>query len=133
MNLTTLEMSKKLKEWGAPQNTGEWWTQWRIGVLKFGEKPDKFKGEWHVTRSPAWNDAGNCAAYDLESLIGWLPKIYNGKAFRLIPSLTATGWYAYYSPVDGSEPKYGEDMGDGDTPLEAVYALAEAIHGKEGK
>ena len=112
MNITSLEQSKKLKEWGAPQDTSHYW----FDVLS---DDGKEKGHY-VLREADWKyDAGEfggdkaIAAYDLESLILWLGKDFDS-VFKIPDVYCAQGINQHY--------KYD------DTPLEAVYGLARSIH-----
>jgi hypothetical protein len=108
VNLTNLTQSRKLKEWGAPQI---------INFFYFGTKIEYVEDVTDVYRMGIPGDEV-VAAYDLESLIGWLDdieEIYHdpkGEGYKAI------SWQ-------------GIDTGYYKTPLEAVYKLAEAIHGKE--
>ncbi len=108
MNLTTLEQSNKLKKWGAPQDTAYYYDLGDGGQLNnnfYTILPEHFT-----------------AAYDLESLIGWLGDDFS----RLI-------WHMKHQKYKAQGARVGETypLFEGRTPLEAVYDLAEAAHGKE--
>jgi len=118
MNLTTLEQSKCLKSVGAPQDTYFGWDELpsgksilvhRVYWNKDSQISALNRGEMiNVTKDPI-------AAYDLESLIEWM-----GKDFM---KLVHQG--------DGSWAIWGDDGTSYccyETPLEAVYALAEYMH-----
>lgn len=113
MELTTLQESRKLKEWGAPQNTDFTWVKGVAGYQtvygdknRFGKVEDMY------------------SAYSLEELIEWLGNKFSGLLF-------VDGKYeAFYGKpmTDTSQSLY---EGYGETPLEAVYNLCEVIYGKE--
>ena len=118
MSLTTLEQSKNLKEWGAPQDTSHYW----FDVLS---DDGKEKGHY-ILREADWKyDAGEfggdkaIAAYDLESLIEWL-----GNDFCCLWAPMGEGgcWKA-----DGKD-RENVFAKSWVSPLEAVYALAEYMH-----
>lgn len=106
MNLTTLEQSKKLKEWGAPQDTERSWylNPYNVNTDFILETTSKVADVRYLERY---------AAYDLESLIGWLGYSFRGLATMKDLDYTAMGMDFQFQS---------------NTPLEAVYALAEAIH-----
>lgn len=128
MNLTTLEQSKNLKEWGAPQDTSHYW----FDVLS---DDGKEKGHY-ILREADWKyDAGEfggdkaIAAYDLESLIAWLGDdmyslLKRGKDGVVEGDSITVGSGTYWEANNG----YGWKSGRADMPLEAVYALARSIH-----
>ena len=102
MNLTTIEQSKRLKEWGAPQT---------LRTKVHGEPmPKEQLPEGYQFKREEY------AAYDLESLIGWLGEV------RL--DCPGDGKFVAYQ---GHSDDYWEGVGH--TPLEAVYVLCLAIHG----
>ena len=115
MNLTTLEQSKKLKEWGAPQDTAMVWIDF--------ESEDEWELEERNLAMPPPDVIPWFAAYDLESLIEWLGDDFN--KLRWHPSdYHQKGGFMAYNRTENSEV-YRE--GFGVTTLEAVYALVLAI------
>ena len=105
MNQTTLEQSKKMKAWGAPQD--------------IGRGHEKIRGEFY-------------AAYILEELIEWLGDDFLGlNLLRLRQG--DLKWCARGVRVDISSkgrPQY-YPVEYGKTPLEAVYNLCFAIYGEK--
>ena len=123
IHLTDLEQSKNLKAWGAPQDTYWGWEQLP-------------SGDAHLHPVPVWPDLSDwtktythipIAAYDLESLIGWL----GDEFFQLCHSPEKDMFWVDQSYNVKTKKKGLRAFGN--TTLEAVFALAEAIHGKEGK
>lgn len=112
MNLTTLEQSKKLKKWGAPQfETYFCWADLCIDH----KLPNMPVFEPRIMQRTQQADIDFVSAYDLESLIEWLGKDF----MRLVHQ------------GDGSWAIWGEDGTSYccyKTPLESVYALAEYMH-----
>lgn len=107
MNLTTLEQSKLLKEWGAPQDTSYGWPINSNGLIPWNCKNMMCEGMEYY------------ASYDLESLIEWLGEDFT----RLIYHKKKKSYFAQ----GNVPPKYPTFRGK--TPLEAVFNLAKAIHG----
>jgi len=117
MTVTNLEQSRWLKSVGAPQNTEFQWFKKVVGEgwYLLHEDSDQFSG-----------GEDGIAAYDLESLIGWL-----GNDFRAVEKGDVNFWAGVSNIKKESHGIYGRVFREGNTPLEAVFALAEAIHGKE--
>lgn len=122
MNLTNLEQSQKLKAWGAPQDTRYSWFE----DMLYGGTP--FRAYSPATKplfehEPNRDEEGYiCAAYDLESLIEWLKEGEKINPFFSL-SLIENKWLATKGMVFNT--------GFGNTPLEAVMALAESINKPE--
>ena len=124
MNVTSLEESKALKLWGAPQDTGTYWIR---------QTPESGYSLDGGDRRIADED-GCIAAYDLDSLIGWLigdkrNSFYlqyddEWSIYELEPQ-TEYKWHARYYP---HTPVGFHDV-PGATPLEAVWNLTRAIYG----
>lgn len=120
MNTTTLEQSKKLKEWGAPQDTS---FHWMLNIDKSGKQstPEHLL-VFNKEHPKNWkfNPTIDYAAYSLEELIVWL-----GDDFTDVTRSRdgETTWFTAFSDTHGSR--------EGDTLLEAVFNLAQAIHNKE--
>jgi len=110
-HVTTLEQSKKLKEWGAPQDAGKWWFPHR-------EMETHKLIEWKLLDNRGGSDE-SVAAYTLSEIIEWL-----GDDFWELQR-TANGYGAYPAP------HHGFMVATQPTLLEAVYALAEAIHNQQ--
>lgn len=112
MNVTNLEQSRLLKEWGAPQDTTFRWFQW-----------DGRERLVTVSENSYFEDNGGislqiCAANSIEELIEWL-----GDDFK---SLQRHEGYAnafgYQWTVNGGKKIF-------ETSLEAVFNLCEAVKG----
>jgi len=120
MNLTTLEQSKELKEWGVPQDTN-------FIYLKLDEN-NWFKQPQYLTiprNSGGFREF--IAAYDLESLIGWLQSKYPDHDMYNIQLSQVWNKNEWEAHVETAELTC-EGCGYGETPLDAVMALCEAIH-----
>ena len=123
MNVTSLEQSQWLKAHGAPQDTDKFWYHVPGGqnLVDSGHEGLPNPDSWY-------------AAYDLESLIGWLigdkrNSFYlqyddEWSIYELEPQ-TEYKWHARYYP---HTPVGFHDV-PGATPLEAVWNLTRAIYG----
>lgn len=125
MNLTTLEQSKKLKEWGAPQDTEKYWScDKAIYADRSFDNSDMFS----LTSQVDEHSIG-FAAYDLESLIAWLPQSHK---VRFSGTLCLQSyphnkkWRAGYSNGDTWQL-----WRDAETPLAAAFELGRTIHEKQ--
>lgn len=115
MNLTTIEQSKKLREWDAPQKGDN------LSFHVFSHSAHHYP-EWFICESPYESDgeriSESVAAYDLESLIEWLGHDFRLlKQFNKFESVESNRWLAEGLSFTVS----------GATPLEAVFALCVAI------
>ena len=124
MNLTTLEQSQKLKEWGAPQ----YGTEWAYYVTPGNSVWCGIRKDGDVALCDGLATYG-CAAYDLESLIEWLKEKNLG---MMAYSSISSKWWCSGGAWIVERQRY-EFLFEADSLVEAVYALAEKVYGKEGK
>lgn len=116
MITTTLEQSQNLKELGAPQNTQFYWVKSEteeVYALYFSE---------YLNDHPL-----TFAAYTLDELIEWL-----GDDLNTLTNANSDEWTAGNFWVFDDCGFIGA-IGKGNTPLEAVYALADPLVGLEQK
>ncbi len=117
-NITvSLEQAKRLKEWGAPQNTEFNWIIVDDGPQVFHNSKEFELSDYKFAIYKG------CAAYTLSELLEWL-----GDDFNQIRNMhdDYRGRYAAYNYTDNRD-EYAEAYGD--TPLDAVFALCEAVKG----
>lgn len=119
MQLTNLAQSKKLKEWGAPQDTGQYIYKGKVSgsLVVFPTAPMAMDEGFELV----------AAAYSLDELIEWL----GNNCYRIERDIDKGTWIA-----DGFADDYEieiEPWYEGRTMLEAVFNLAEAIHSKKGE
>ena len=117
MNVTTFDQSRKLKEWGAPQDTEKYWCT-DLGELTYSKSCEAYSKA---------TCGDHIAAYDLESLIGWLGDDFKAlqRNAKFHPEAETIPWAAYSTR--------GEHVGGyfpGDSAIDALLALAEAVKGK---
>lgn len=111
---TNLAQSQQLKKWGAPQDTFLSLYKTRSGTT--------------VLTLTGTNTSPHdiVSAYDLQSLIEWL-----GDDFQVLENHTVGGDNHWVAGVNNDE--YPFTFTEGESPLEAIFNLCEAIHGKEQK
>jgi hypothetical protein len=115
MITTNLEQSRKLKELGAPQNTELGWF----------ERLDYSFCDWTLDKDGERSVNYTVAAYTLSDLIEWL-----GYSFTSLyrESGLAPGNWSATKEVPGSSMPYSDAITRyGETPIDALVALAEAI------
>ena len=130
MNLTDLNQSKLLKEWGAPQDIDFYWCETVEGST------EDYYLVWTEDSVVEHPEPGDIAAYGLESLIGWLPHLIHGGVIggfeMCLRNCGAAGFEASYQKweLPGFNNHRFLHKFYGKTPLEAVFNLAKAIHAK---
>lgn len=116
MKLTTLEQSKLLKHWGAPQDT----------TYCYLWDEDDTENIYETKRVTISGKHLIIAAYDLESLIEWL---HTETWFEISLEYAQVDEYEEGERVFQWIAEVGNEGGEGDSMLEAVFNLAEAING----
>ena len=111
MNKLSLEQCKSLKKWGYPQDSQK-------DTFYYSDREN-------AGISPVFNDGesdyrGYVACPTLEELIEWLRNEFW--------TLKNEGGKTWYVQGDTGETENNIILTEGDTPLLAVYALAEALH-----
>lgn len=118
MNVTTLEMSEKLKETGAPQTTDYVWRTYQGGIVDVQHLELKSEYQQGIVSK-------ECAAYSLEELVGWLGRPYE---LRHLPTDT-------YEAICWTEDENGYVVAikgeSRSSLLSAVYNLAVAVKGEK--
>ncbi len=108
--VTTLEQSKQLKEWGAPQDTC------------FGYYGDELYLSGDMENRRYYHlVAKSSAAYTFQELVEWLGDDFISLHKEVLPDSVDDGW----SAEDFDNQCFGSNL------LEAVFNLCEAIKGKE--
>lgn len=117
MTRLTLDQCENLKKWGMPQRT--YLSYWEV---------NEFADDWEWKIADERDEFLDCpvraviACPTLEELLEWLGDDFN----QMRNMHDGEGYQAY---------NYGEPhlKGAGNTPLEAVYELAEALHASNGE
>ena len=125
--VTTLEQSKLLEEWGAPQKDLFYWMKMQDPTI-YGDSPEKAYtlviNDEDLTSENKFNSDTDFSAYTLGELIDWL-----GYDFRNLEKV-GKNWIALSNFLNGQNNVF---RSFGKTSLEAVFNLCRAVHEKGDK